>query len=202
MIKCNFRKARLIMKKIQDVCELVSGTPQFRISESFDENTPVYYFYGQSEIECDLIGMDLGVEVRKKVRTFDIVNTVKSGDVIFSLISGKASLVSAFHSGFLFTQNYIKIVVPKSIDEKFLIYILNENVNIKRQLQTGLQGSMVLKYTIKQLRELELPKLPLIEKQKIIGEVYFNQLRLQALRNRAASTETTIVLEKIKEAKR
>ena len=61
---------------------------------------------------------------------------------------------------------------------------------------------MVLKYTIKQLRELELPKLPSIEKQKIIGEVYFNQLRLQALRNRAASTETTIVLEKIKEAKR
>jgi hypothetical protein len=52
------------------------------------------------------------------------------------------------------------------------------------------------------LRELELPKLPSIEKQKIIGEVYFNQLRLQALRNRAASTETNIVLEKIKEAKR
>ncbi|RBP65322.1 hypothetical protein DES36_10759 [Alkalibaculum bacchi] len=44
----------------------------------------------------------------------------------------------------------------------------------------GLQGSRVLKYTLKQVKELELPDLPAIEKQELIGELYFNQLRLEA----------------------
>ncbi|MOA57682.1 hypothetical protein D3C78_1819070 [compost metagenome] len=64
----------------------------------------------------------------------------------------------------------------------------------------GLQGSQVLKYTLKQVKQLELPDLPTIEKQSMIGELYFNQLRLEALRNRVANSETTIVLEKLREA--
>jgi hypothetical protein len=63
----------------------------------------------------------------------------------------------------------------------------------------GLQGSQVLKYTLKQLKELEIPKLPSIEKQRIVGDVYFKQLRLQALRKRAANLETTILLSKLEE---
>lgn len=66
----------------------------------------------------------------------------------------------------------------------------------------GLQGSQVLKYTLKQVKELELPDLPAMETQRLIGELYFNQLRLEALRNRAANSETIIVLEKLREASR
>ena len=64
----------------------------------------------------------------------------------------------------------------------------------------GLQGSRVLKYTLKQVKELELPDLPAIEKQELIGELYFNQLRLEALRNKVANSQTIIVLEKLREA--
>lgn len=63
----------------------------------------------------------------------------------------------------------------------------------------GLQGSQVLKYTLKQVKELALPDLPTIEKQRVIGELYFNQLRLEALKSRAANLERTIVLEKLRE---
>ena len=48
------------------------------------------------------------------------------------------------------------------------------------------------------MKELELPHLLTIEKQRIIGQIYFNQLRLEALKNRAANLETTIVLENLR----
>ena len=38
------------------------------------------------------------------------------------------------------------------------------------------------------------------EKQKIIGDIYFKQLRLQALKTRVADTERLLTMEKIKEA--
>ena len=63
----------------------------------------------------------------------------------------------------------------------------------------GLQGSQVLKYTLKQLKELEIPKIPSIEKQKIIGQVYFNQLRVEALEHRTAKRKSTIILANLEE---
>ena len=82
----------------------------------------------------------------------------------------------------------------------YLVYLLNEDQSIKKQFLIGMQGSQVLKYTLKQVKGLKLPKCPSIEKQQMIGELYFNQLRLQALRNRVANSETTILLAKLKEA--
>ncbi|MEG6521519.1 restriction endonuclease subunit S [Desulfotomaculum sp. 1211_IL3151] len=188
------------MKRLENVVEFVSGSPQFRIKEAFDDKAPLYTYYGQPDIEDDLVGIDSNRSDRKQVRTFDKVNTLCQGDVVFSLISGKSTLVGANHRGYLYTQNYVKLVTDEKVDSKYLVYLLNEDKSVKKQFQMGLQGSQVLKYTLKQVRELELPDLPIIEKQRIIGELYFNQLRLEALKNRAANSETTIVLEKLREA--
>ena len=46
------------------------------------------------------------------------------------------------------------------------------------------------------------PDLPSREKQGAIGELYLNQLRLDALRKRASELETTLVMEKIRKADR
>jgi len=190
------------MKRLEDVVELVSGSPQFRIKEVFDDKAPLYIYYGQSDLEEDLVGMDSNRSDSKQVRTFDKVNTLCQGDVVFSLISGKSTLVDENHQGYLYTQNYVKLVTDEKVDAKYLVYLLNEDQSIKKQVQMGLQGSQVLKYTLKQVKELELPDLPAIETQRLIGELYFNQLRLEALRNRAANSETIIVLEKLREASR
>ena len=117
----------------------------------------------------------------------------------FSLITGIATIVSKEHEGYLYTQNYVKLLPSHNIDSKFLVYLINESKTIKKQFMVGLQGSQVLKYTLKQLKELDMPKIPSVNKQKIIGQVYFNQLRLQALRNRVAELETTIRLAKLEE---
>ena len=181
--------------------ELVSGCPQFRIKESKDVSAPTYTYYGQPEVENDLVGLEIKSAEKKQIRTFDEVNTVNQDDLLFSLISGKATLARGNRQGYLFTQNYVKFITKGNIDQKYLVYLLNENANIKQQFQMGLQGSAVLKYSIKQLKELKLPELPAMEKQKLIGELYFNQLKLQALRERVAKLETTIMFEKLKEVK-
>ncbi|MEL1134517.1 restriction endonuclease subunit M [Desulfitobacterium sp. THU1] len=188
------------MEKIENVVEFVSGSPQFRIKEVLDDKAPLYTYYGQQDIEDDLIGIDSNGSNNKQVRTFDKVNTLCQGDVVFSLISGRCTIVSSSHQGYLYTQNYVKLVTGDKVDSRYLVYILNEDKSIMKQFQMGLQGSQVLKYTLKQVKELELLELPTIEKQRIIGELYLNQLRLEALRTRAANSETTIVLEKLREA--
>ncbi|MEF2967787.1 restriction endonuclease subunit M [Paenibacillus sp. M1] len=186
------------MKRLEDLVEFVSGSPQFRIKEAFEDTAPVYSYYGQPDLEADLAGMDSKDNDGKQVRTFDKVNTLSQGDVIFSLISGKSAIVNVKHQGYLYTQNYVKLVAGIKVDSKYLVFLLNEDPLIKKQFQTGLQGSQVLKYTLKQVKELELPDLPTIDKQRMLGELYFNQLRLEALRNRVASSETIIVLEKLR----
>ncbi|KRL08124.1 hypothetical protein [Liquorilactobacillus hordei] len=186
------------MGKIKNMIKVVSGSPQFRINEVLDNTAPLYTYYGQTELESDLVNLQVDTSDSKQIRTLDKVNIVNEGDVLFSLISGKATIVRDIHQGYLFTQNYVKLILNDEIDAKYLIYLLNENTSIKRQFKVGLQGSMVLKYTIRQVRELELPKIVSIEKQRIIGEIYFNQLRLQALKKRVVALENTIVIEKLR----
>lgn len=188
------------MKKLSELVGLVSGSPQFRITEVFDEKTPLFTYYSQTDLTDDLVGIISKNVDNKQVRTNDKVNTLCHGEVVFSLITGTAAMVRKEHEGYLYTQNYVKLLPSNKIDSKFLVYLINENKTIRKQFVLGLQGSQVLKYTLKQLKELEIPKIPSIDKQKIIGQVYFNQLRLQALRNRVAEFETTIRLAKLEEA--
>lgn len=188
------------MGKLSEVVEFVSGSPQFRITEVFDTNAPLYTYYGQLDLADDLVDIVSSNVDNKQVRTQDKVNTLCTGDVVFSLISGVSTIVRKAHEGYLYTQNYVKLIPNENVDPQYLVYLLNENKLIKKQFLRGLQGSQVLKYTLKQLKALRLPELPSIEKQQMIGQVYFNQLRLQALRNRVANAETTILLAKLEGA--
>ena len=188
------------MTFLSDVVELISGTPQFRIVEDVDATVPTYYFYSQTDLDEDLRGTPSSGVVRKVTRTSGDVVTTAVGDVVFSLLSGTAALVLSEHDGFLLTQNYVKLVPSDKLDKRYLTYLLNENPQMRRQLRIGCQGSITHKYTLRQLRGLVLPQLPPRGKQELIGELYLNQLRLDAHRKRAADLETTLVLGTIGEA--
>ena len=185
--------------KLSKLVELVSGTPQFRIVEVSNPKAPVFTYYSQTDLNDDLVGIISSDVDNKQVRTNDKVSTLCSGDVLFSLITGKATIVRKEHEGYLYTQNYVKLLHAEDIDSKFLVYLMNESKAIRKQLMLGLQGSLVLKYTLTQLRDLEIKKIPSIDKQKIIGQVYFNQLRLKALRNRVTELEAKIRLAELEE---
>lgn len=184
--------------KIEDIITIMTGTPQFRIKESLSDTAPTYYFYGQQELENDIVNLELSKESPKSISTLDELNLVHEGDILFSLISGRTTIVNKKHQGYLYTQNYVKLIPKNVVGSKYLVYLLNESDLIRKQWLKGLQGSAVLKHTVKQLRELELPQIHSYEKQKIIGDIYFKQLRLQALKMRVADAEKLLTIEKLK----
>lgn len=187
------------MNALDKHVRFMSGSPQFRITDTTDEQDPVYWIYSQGDLLDDLTGVEMNYGEGKKIRTKDEVTTLFAGDIVFSLISGSACIVGKRHEGYLYTQNYIKLFTDGSLDPTFLVYLLNEDRRIKKQFQMSLQGSSILKYTVKQLKELELPSLPPLERQKMIGEIYLKQLKREALKKRAAEEETTLLLHRLEE---
>ena len=185
--------------KMTDLVSFKLGSPQFRIKETLAKEAPLYQMYSQLDLEEDLAGVVSDHQENKQVKTLDDVATLKANDLVFSLISGKAALVSPEHAGYLYTQNYLILEPDERLDAKFLLYLLNEDKGIARQLWLGLQGSMVLKYTVKQIKDLKLPKLPSLSKQVAIGQVYLKQKHLQAVKKRQADNELTLQLAKLKE---
>lgn len=171
---------------LYEIASIVSGTPQFRIVESLDSTAPTYQIYSQSNLADDLAGVTSHETNQKFVRTFDEVEITEEDNLLYSLISGKAARVGRSHEGFLLTQNYVMLKPKKQCDALFLIYLLNEDQQVKKQLHKGLQGSIVQKYTLKQLKSLILPQLPSLQKQRLIGETYANLLKLQVLKKRTA----------------
>lgn len=143
------------MRKLSELVEIASGSPQFRITEVFHEKAPLFTYYSQTDLGDDLVGIISKNRANRQVRTNDKVSTLSNGDVIFSLITGNAAIVRKEHEGYLYTQNYVKLLPYDNIDAQFLVYLINENKAIKRQFAVGLQGSQVLKYTLKQLKELK-----------------------------------------------
>lgn len=188
------------MNELKDIAALESGSPQFRIKESLNAGAPIYRFYGQVELDSDLIDRVIDESAAKQIRTADAVSTLQNGDLVFSLISGKATIVRPSHDGYLFTQNYVRVVPEAKVNPAYLAYTLNEDNVIKKQLHVGQQGSATMKYTIKQLSELLIPKLPSVDTQRTIGELYFNQLKLTALKKHQAELEARLVLGKMKGA--
>lgn len=185
--------------KMTDLVSFKLGSPQFRIKETLAKEAPLYQMYSQLDLEEDLAGVVSDHQENKQVKTLDDVSTLKANDLVFSLISGKAALVSSKHAGYLYTQNYLILEPDERLDAKFLLYLLNEDKGIARQLWLGLQGSMVLKYTVKQIKDLKLPELPILSKQAAIGQVYLKQKHLQAVKKRRADNELTLQLAKLEE---
>ena len=188
------------MVKVTEFITFESGSPQFRIKETVDKAAPLYFFYGQNELENDLSQIEMNQSETKSIQTFDPVLTVAEGDIVFSLISGKAAIVGKNHAGFLNTQNYLRLVVDTPVIPSYIVYLLNEDLSIKHQFQLSLQGSSTLKYTVKQVKELRLPALPTIERQSLIGKLYLKQLHLEALQKNLIELKTKRLLFQLKEA--
>ena len=188
------------MKVLNGLVKFNSGSPQFRIMESLDAAAPRYIYYSQSDLLDDLTGMRSAQGESKEVRTMDKVHTLSRGDVVFSLVTGKAAIIRPEHEGYLYTQNYIRLLPTDAIHAAFLVYLLNEDKFIRKQFFIGLQGSQVLKYTLQQLKRICIDKLPPLKQQRQIGELYLKQLHLTAVKNQAAELEKLVCLAKLAEA--
>ena len=174
---------------IQNVFHSNTGISQYRIEESNRSDAKIYTLYGQNELYEDLYGVPGAMSDRKQIKVDGMGPgaIAREGDLLFSTISGESTIVSAEHDGYVFTQNYARMEpMSRSVDRKYMAYLINENPSIKRQFKQNLQGSQVIRYSLKLLKEIALPELPPIEIQRVIGDIYFKQLLLRSLRQRVA----------------
>lgn len=174
---------------IQNVFHSNTGISQYRIEESNRSDAKIYTLYGQNELYEDLYGVPGAMSDRKQIKVDGMGPgaIAREGDLLFSTISGESTIVSAEHDGYVFTQNYARMEpMSRLVDRKYMAYLINENQSIKRQFKQNLQGSQVIRYSLKLLKEIALPELPSIEIQRVIGDIYFKQLLLRSLRQRVA----------------
>lgn len=187
---------------IQNFVQFKSGSPLFRIDDT--PNARVYELYDQTDLAADFtVLFQQNNDKRKQVLTDDAVSLLAEGDVIFSLISGTAARVCAPHAGFLYSHNYVVITPNEELNADFLVYLLNQNQDIRRQFSASMQGSSVMKYTLRQLRALELKPLPPLAIQAAIGRLDRLMRRLAMLKKRVADNEQLLLarqLEKLMNA--
>ncbi|HEL1656652.1 TPA: restriction endonuclease subunit S [Streptococcus suis] len=176
----NFKERKVM--KLEELALFTGGSLQVRLDTTSWEDARDYILYNQQHHQLD--GYEVIEEVidSRTVTTDREVTLLEEGDLLFSLLSGKAVLVRAEHAGLLYTQNYIKIEPIAKLDKVFLLYLINESSAIRRQFYQSLQGSEVMKYTVKQLKSLQLGALPPLDSQQKLGKIYLDGLALRQKR--------------------
>ncbi|HEM4952571.1 TPA: restriction endonuclease subunit S [Streptococcus suis] len=176
----NFKERKIM--KLEELAHFTGGSLQVRLDTTSWEDARDYILYNQQHHQLD--GYEVIEEVidSRTVTTDREVTLLEEGDLLFSSLSGKAVLVRAEHAGLLYTQNYIKIEPIAKLDKVFLLYLINESSAIRRQFYQSLQGSEVMKYTVKQLKSLQLGALPPLDSQQKLGKIYLDGLVLRQKR--------------------
>lgn len=185
--------------RLKQLVDFEAGILQNRIKEVSSSDSKEYLLYGQQEFQADLEGIEEVPYEKRIIRTEDRITTLQEGCVVFSLISGKAAIVGVAHNNYFYAQSYVQIYCGEKLHPYYLVYLLNEDKDIRRQFFIGLQGSAVLKYTIGQLRELLIVKLPTYKLQEQVGSLYLKSIHLEAIKKRVATHQKLLLVEKIKE---
>lgn len=117
-----------------------------------------------------------------------------AGDVIFSLISSTAGIVTTHSAGKMLNQNFTKLIIEDNqIDPRYLCYCLNQSSHLKKQMAVAMQGSTLRRLTPSSLRELDIPIVD-YSKQQLIGHAYFSLLKRQYLMEQKMKQEEEFVL--------
>lgn len=125
----------------------------------------------------------------------DRTHTVHSGDVVYNFINSMCGIVSQKHDGKSINQNFAKIIFDdKHIDSKFICYLLNESSEIEKQKFISLQGSIIKKLSPSVIYEFDV-RLPDLEQQQLIGNLYFDWLKRQALIKKEQELEDKMMKE-------
>ncbi|MEK4662325.1 restriction endonuclease subunit S [Priestia sp. FSL H7-0729] len=177
--------------KLEDVVTVRIGK---NLSRRNEKNDLTFVTYSYEDLLNDLEGAFLDSQANLYEEQTDSYLS-STGDVVFSFVSSKAGIVSDLNQGKIINQNFAKLFFDhKILDPCYLCYVLNESHSAKRQMAISMQGSFVPKLTPAILKEFEI-KLPTIEKQRTIGNVYFTYKKHHALVKKQAELEEKLYLE-------
>lgn len=171
------------IKKLDEVMAFSLGKNPTRIKEK-DTN-----LYSPEDFESDFYGIDVCDE---------------STECVINLIKSKAAPMSIHHKDKCLTSNFLRCEFDgRVLDKWYFCYQFNESKDFELQISMFHQGTTlcVKKLNVKTIGELKI-RLPDIEKQRVIGELYRwslqqNQQMLKQMENMKKLTRA--VIKKIEE---
>ena len=96
---------------------------------------------------------------------------LEAGDLVINTMTDRAAVVSPKSVGKVIPQNINKLSFIENIDAWYFCYLLNESQTVKHQLYKTMEGSVLRRVTLWNLRQLEI-KLPSLNQQQEIGKLY------------------------------
>jgi len=166
------------------------------ISRLSDEELKEQPFYTFDDLNFDLCQMD---DIKQKGHP-ENNHLTYTGDIVISFVGTKATIVTEENKGKLLNQNFAKIMIDNTlVDPYYFCYILNESKQIQKQKNIFMQGTNLPKMTPAILKELDV-HLPTLQKQKFIGNAYFNLCKRQYLLERQSDLEEQFFLKLIQQS--
>ena len=173
--------------------QIQSGKSISRLADNKDLDVPPLYSYNQECLNHDLSGLPHNdTDNIKQFKTAAKVDLLEEGDLVFSFISGKAAIVQKDHAGYYYSHGFAKITTSEILDKSYLCFLLNEHPIIKEQMKKSNTGAVVKSINKDDLLRLELPPLPPLEMQQMIGRLYQLEEKIQALKSRKLEIQKTV----------
>lgn len=175
-------------RSYKDIAHFTAGSHISRIQQHADGLAFRFYATEQFLLDDWQSGL-VSAEKEQWVKTHQDVVLAQKGDVVISLIHGKAVRVSAENAGRILGNNYVKVDVDDSqINATWFLWHFNESPEGRRQRIQATQGSTVVqRIAVNELKNFTIT-LPPLAQQKAMGGLYlaarekrFYQQRIAAL---------------------
>ena len=123
---------------------------------------------------------------------------IRAGDVLYSVVTSTAAIVSPQNDGKRLNQNIAKMTLTTGqLDPRYLCYAINESKDIQKQMAAIGQGTVKRILTPAMLGEITIT-FPDLATQEKIGEAYFKFNRQQYLANLELELQKKVYFEVLK----
>ncbi|HCD7254654.1 TPA: restriction endonuclease subunit S [Citrobacter farmeri] len=170
------------------VASFTPGAHVSRIRQNDQAKACRFYATEQFMSDCWQLGNTINSDKEQVVRPTQAVLSVQTGDVVISLIHGKAAIVSPQHAGRLLSNNYVRVEVDsQKVIPEWFVWHFNESKESRRQQAMATQGSTcVLRLSLTEVRQFTAT-LPPLNKQKAIGGLYLATIEKRHYQQRLAA---------------
>lgn len=180
------------------VASFTPGAHVSRIRQNDQAKARRFYATEQFMSDCWQSGNTTNGDKEQVVRPTQAVLSVQTGDVVISLIHGKAAIVSPKHAGRLLSNNYVRVEVDRQkVIPAWFVWHFNESRESRRQQVMATQGStFVLRLSLTEVRQFTAT-LPPLNKQKAIGGLYLSTIEKRHYQERLAALNEQQILSQL-----
>lgn len=183
--------------KLEQCAAVSQGVVLSRLETISGSDASKYSLYTTKEMN-DSLGVEYHGSTEKlkeihilKEKTKDLPIS-KEGMVLINLTSHRATSVRLEHVGRLIPSNFAIIEPTGTIDALYLEWYINEHPSCRKQLRIATQGSIIASLSIQMLRLLFV-KIPTIEQQQTIRNVYIRMQKKKQLMQERIQLEEKLV---------